>query len=54
MANPNKNIALKPFIYDQLVALKRGNDDFSDVVERLLKDHYDLNKIIKKGIADDS
>jgi hypothetical protein len=31
-----KNIAIKPFVYDKLVALKHGNDTFSDVIERLI------------------
>lgn len=33
-----KNLAIKPFVYDMLVELKRGNDTFSDVIERLIKE----------------
>jgi predicted CopG family antitoxin len=31
-----KNIAIKPFVYDKPVALRHGNDTFSDVIERLI------------------
>jgi len=32
-----KNIAVKPYIYEMLVELKRGRDTFSDVIERLIQ-----------------
>ena len=32
-----KNIALKVYIYEMLVELKRGRDTFSDVIERLIE-----------------
>ena len=32
-----KNVALKPYIYEMLVELKRGRDTFSDVIERLIQ-----------------
>jgi predicted CopG family antitoxin len=44
MASPNKTIALKPFIYDELVKLKRGNDTFTDVIERELKKAKEYDK----------
>ena len=31
-----KNIAIRLDIYERLVDLKRGNDTFSDVIERLM------------------
>ena len=31
-----KNITIKPFVYDKPVALRYGNDTFSDVIERLI------------------
>ena len=31
-----KNIAIRLDVYEKLVDLKRGNDTFSDVIERLM------------------
>jgi len=33
----NKNIAIRLDVYEKLLGMKRGNDTFSDVIERLLE-----------------